>query len=61
LYSDDYATPYWSATDQPILPATVSSLVNSAVTVQNVVTGDPATIAQAVNALTLPQFIALQR
>jgi hypothetical protein len=61
LYSDDYATPYWSATDQPILPATVSSLVNSAVSVQNVVTGDPASIAQAVNALTLAQFIALQR
>jgi hypothetical protein len=61
LYSDNFATPFWSVTDQPLFPATVSSLVNTAVSVQNVVTGDPATIAQAVNALTLPQFIALQR
>lgn len=40
LYSDNYATPYWSAEDLPIYPATVSSLVNSAVITQNVVTGD---------------------
>lgn len=40
LYSDDYATPFWSAEDLPIYPATVSSLVNSAVITQNVVTGD---------------------
>lgn len=40
LYSDDYATAYWSATDKPIYPATVSSLVNTAVTYENVVTGD---------------------
>lgn len=48
LYSDDYATPYWSATDQPIFPATVSSLVNSAVVTQNVVTGDLSTVPAAV-------------
>lgn len=48
LYSDDYATPFWSAVDQPIFPATVSSLVNSAVVTQNVVTGDVGTVAQDV-------------
>lgn len=60
LYSDNFATPYWSATDQPILPATVAALVNSAVSVQNVVTGDPQSIATAVNALTPAQFLALK-
>ena len=60
LYSDNFATPYWSAADQPILPATVAALVNSAVSVQNVVTGDPQTIASAVNALTPAQFLALK-
>jgi hypothetical protein len=40
LYSDDYDTPYWSAEDKPIFPATVSALVNTAVTKENVVTGD---------------------
>jgi hypothetical protein len=54
LYSDDYATPYWSASDQPIYPATVSSLVNSAVVTQNVITGTPAEIADAVWSKTLP-------
>jgi hypothetical protein len=51
LYSDDYATPYWSATDQPIFPATVSSLVNSAVVTQNVVTGTALTQAQTADAV----------
>lgn len=40
LYSDNFATPYWSASNQPIYPAKVSSLVNSAVSYQNVVTGN---------------------
>lgn len=40
LYSDNFATPFWSAADQPIFPATVSALVNSAVVTQNVVTGN---------------------
>lgn len=44
LYSDDYSTAYWSAADLPIFPATVSSLVNSAVVTQNVVTGDLSTL-----------------
>jgi hypothetical protein len=39
LYSDDYATAFWSEEGSPIYPATVSSLVNSAVSYQNVVTG----------------------
>lgn len=58
LYSDDYTTPYWSATDQPIFPATVSSLVNTAVSTQNIVSGDVASITAAVlaalNATTIP-------
>ncbi len=44
LYSDDYATAFWSDSGAPIYPATVSSLVNSAVTTQNVVTGDISTV-----------------
>lgn len=48
LYSDNYATPYWSASDQPIFPATVAALVNSAVVTQNVVTGDLSTVPGSV-------------
>lgn len=48
LYSDNYATPFWSANNDPIFPATVSALVNSAVTTQNVVTGDLASVPAAV-------------
>lgn len=51
LYSDNYATPYWSAADQPIYPATVSSLVNSAVVTQNVVTGTALTPEQTAAAV----------
>ena len=51
LYSDDYATPYWSVADQPIYPATVSSLVNSAVVTQNVVTGTALTQEQTAQAV----------
>ena len=51
LYSDDYATPYWSAANQPIYPATVSSLVNSAVVTQNVVTGTALTQEQTAQAV----------
>jgi hypothetical protein len=39
LFSQDYATAYWSASGQPLFPATVSALVNNAVSYQNVVTG----------------------
>lgn len=51
LYSDNYATAYWSASDQPLYPATVSSLVNSAVVTQNVVTGTALTEAQTAAAV----------
>lgn len=53
LYSADYGTAYWSSEGLPIYPATVSALVNSAVSVQNVVTGTvstPAEIAAQVRA-----------
>lgn len=41
LFSDDFDTAYFdSVTAEPVYPATVSSLVNQTVTVQNVVTGD---------------------
>ncbi len=40
LYSEDYDTAFWNADGLPIYPATVSSLVNTSVTTQNVVTGD---------------------
>lgn len=51
LYSDNYATPYWSVADRPIYPATVSSLVNSAVSYQNVVTGTALTPEQTAAAV----------
>ena len=41
LYSDDYDTPYYFVEDgSAVFPATVSSLVNTATTTSNVVTGD---------------------
>lgn len=58
LYSDDYNTPYWSSADQPIFPATVSSLVNTAISTQNIVSGDVESIVVAVlaalNSTTIP-------
>lgn len=39
LYSDDYETAYWAMNGDPIYPATVSALVNTAVTTQTVVSG----------------------
>lgn len=51
LYSEDFGTAYWLASGSPVYPATVSSLVNNAVSVQNVVTGtaaSPEAIAAAV-------------
>lgn len=48
LYSDDYATPYWSENDSPIYPATVSAISLSASGVQAVV--DINAIAEAVAA-----------
>ncbi len=46
LYSDDYDTPFWGVDGNPIYPAKVSALVNSAVSVQNVVTGTVVTPAE---------------
>lgn len=51
LYSADYATPYWSYSGTEIYPATVSSLVNSSVSYQNVVTGTALTQEQTANAV----------
>ena len=47
MYSDNYDTAYWSVDGiKPIYPATVSSLVNSSVSFQNVVTGTALTIEE---------------
>ena len=52
LYSEDYTTAYWSLDAlRPIYPATVSSLVNSAVSYQNVVTGTAMTAEQTADAV----------
>ena len=52
VYSEDYDTAFWSrdGTD-PIYPATVSALVNSAVSYQNVVTGTALTPEETANAV----------
>lgn len=64
LYSEDFDTPYYFLDGSPVYPATVAALVNSAVTYQNVVTGDISsvpTVAEivtqvlaALNATTIP-------
>lgn len=46
LFSEDFNTAYWSPEGLPLFPAVVSSLVNSAVTTQNVVTGTVVTPAE---------------
>lgn len=51
LFSEDYATPFWNAAGDPIYPATVSALVNSAVSYQNVVTGTALTEEQTADAV----------
>ena len=52
LYSEDYDTAFWSVDGTaPIYPATVSSLVNQAVSVQNVVTGTALTPEQTAAAV----------
>lgn len=51
LYSEDYDTAFWSASGSPIYPAKVSALVNNAVSYQNIVSGDPASIAAQVLAI----------
>ena len=51
LYSEDYGTPFWNAAGNPLYPATVSALVNSAVSVQNVVTGTALTPTETADAV----------
>jgi hypothetical protein len=51
LYSEDYPTAFWSTAGDPIYPATVSSLVNQSVSVQNVVTGTALTAAETTAAV----------
>ena len=52
LYSEDYQTAFWSLDGtRPIYPATVSSLVNSSVSYQNVVSGVALTAEQTANAV----------
>jgi hypothetical protein len=48
LYSENFNTAYWTSQGAPLFPATVSSLVNSAIVYQNVVTGDLASVPAAV-------------
>lgn len=47
LFSDDYPTAYYDAAMNPVYPATVSSLVMSSVSYQNVVTGDLSALPSA--------------
>jgi hypothetical protein len=65
LYSDDYPTAFWSLDGaKPLYPATVSALVNSAVSVQNVVTGDVGAVAGQVRtelALELLRIVELAK
>jgi hypothetical protein len=51
LYSDDFETAFWGFDGSPVYPATVSALVNSAVSVQNVVTGTALTAEQTAAAV----------
>lgn len=66
LYSDNYPTAFYSTEGSALYPAKVSNIVAKQVNTvtNNVVSGDPDTIAAAVaaaiNALTLQQFIALK-
>ena len=51
LYSENYDTAYWLANGNPVYPATVSALVNSAVSYTNVVTGTALTPEQTAAAV----------
>ena len=64
LFSDDFDTADYDSNLNAVFPAEVTSIVNTIQTTENVVTGTPEEIAEAVkealNALTLEQFIALK-
>ena len=51
LYSEVDDTAYWSAAGLPVYPATVSALVNNAVSYQNVVTGTALTPTETADAV----------
>jgi hypothetical protein len=51
LYSEDFDTAFYDYDIDPIYPATVSALVNNAVSYQNVVTGTALTAEQTANAV----------
>jgi hypothetical protein len=51
LYSEDYDTPFWYLDGSPIYPATVAALVNSTVSVQNVITGTALTAEETAAAV----------
>lgn len=51
LYSEDYDTAFWNVAGNPLYPATVAALVNSAVSTTNVVTGTALTAEQTANAV----------
>jgi hypothetical protein len=47
LFSETYATAYWTNELAPVYPVTVSAVVNNVTTTQNVVTGDLASLPNA--------------
>jgi hypothetical protein len=47
LFSESEATAYWSQSNEPVFPVTVSAVVNQVTTTQNVVTGDVSTLPTA--------------
>lgn len=61
LYSDDFATPYWSVIGDPLYPAMVSSLVNSVVSIQNVVTGTVPTVQSIAEQVRIELALELAR
>jgi hypothetical protein len=64
IFSEDYATAYWSKTLRPVYPITVSAVVNQVTTTQNVVTGDlgdvPDAVWEHIKALTVGKFLGLK-
>lgn len=56
LYSEDYPTAYYDVNLTPQYPATVSALVNTVVTYQNVLSGDPTSVAAAVRTNLTPEL-----
>jgi hypothetical protein len=57
LFSEDFPTAYWNYALAPIFPVSVSAVVNQVTTTQNIVSGDPASIAAAVLAQILASVV----